>query len=1489
MKKIFLIGIVLFSYHLGIGQKLVNFSTDKEEFIKQLSGVFNEQRKGTGKDLIEKQFEPLWVKNPVFSADQEKKIIETLDLMWDLKIKVFPDFERYIQCLIAYNEKAVPLPKFMEWHGVLHGILNDKKMRRHYGTFLETSLGLFNERKIYESEASYWCVNNLNYQFKLDSIPHIDFTDISLKCVSKGDSSVIHQTDGTYFPVTNRFKGIGGKVYWTRAGLDPATTYAEVPHYTIKIKTTSYIIDSATFYTTYFQEPLLGKLQEKILAGKDEESASYPKFESYSQRFEIENIVPGVNYSGGFTMSGAKFNASGTPENPARLIFLKDNKPFLITSGLFYELKPDRFISSHVKIKFIVDKDSIIHPDLNLNFTIKTRELVLSRSELGLSKSPFTDTYHNTDLYFESIIWKIDEAKMKFGATKGSTAQDAAFESVTFFSKKRFTALNGLSSENPLSQIQQCLKAKKKTTITTFEIAEFTKLSEEDWHMVVIDLSNKGFVLYDIDSRIIRPLPKLNNYIANYNETKDYDILQFNSTATNGENGIWNLLNNDFQLKGIDMFYISDTQQVRVFPSHGEITLKKNRNLIFDGLVKAGNLEFMGNNYFFDYEKFQIEMSKIEYCQIYIDDKSQMMDQFGKYPKLKIKSQIKNITGVLYIDAPTNKSGSQSKKYPQYPYITTSGNSFVDWDSPQIQQGRYPKDKFYYKLDPFTLDSLDNFKNENVKFNGLFVSANIFEDIDEPLILMADNSLGFKRSTGPNGYPSYRGFSNVTADLTLNYSGLQGKGSLQYLSSKTESDAFVFLPDETKGTTSKYVQNEKSTKPEVPKTNVNVAQLNYYPQKDKLVITTLEEPIVFFEKEATMKGSTTLSSDGLIGKGAMQFYDATLSSLHFKYDRRKVHADTSSLTIAGKDMGALAISTDNVQAHVDFDKNIGRFISNTGETKITFPTNLYICYMDEFTWFMKSAELELKSSREANSDIVINAEERKRASNFYSIASGQDSLNFLSSRAKFDIAKSKLTCDKIKDILVGDALIAPDSGRVVIEKYADMNPLHRALITTSAVTKYHNLFNGELKIEGRKKYSGTADMAYIDENTQSQIIHFDEVKLDTAYRTIGKGEIQESQNFYLSPQFAYYGKFSFISTTKNLMFRGGVRIEHACDNLEKSFFKFESYIDPLDIYIPVDTVMKDVSSRKLGVGMMVKSTSPAKVYPAFLSPKLSKDDTPLLEANGYLHYDKNSKKFFIGSKAKIIQPKIPGNLIELNSANCDLNADGAIDFHARLGMIEMKNFGNASLKKQDESLKMQSATTVHFPFDESALKKIVESLEKNTELPAIDISTTPFEKSLGELMGVEKSDKIITEINLTGQFKKVPEELQKNFVFADLKWVWDVNSETFHTVGPIGIANIDKKQIFKYVTGKIEIEKRKTADVMRLYIEVDRSTWYYFEYKLGVMTVITGDSAFSQVLSEIKDDKKKFEAGKEKFSYQLLLTKKKRDDFRNRFPDDFPQ
>jgi hypothetical protein len=76
---------------------------------------------------------------------------------------------------------------------------------------------------------------------------------------------------------------------------------------------------------------------------------------------------------------------------------------------------------------------------------------------------------------------------------------------------------------------------------------------------------------------------------------------------------------------------------------------------------------------------------------------------------------------------------------------------------------------------------------------------------------------------------------------------------------------------------------------------------------------------------------------------------------------------------------------------------------------------------------------------------------------------------------------------------------------------------------------------------------------------------------------------------------------------------------------------------------------------------------------------------------------------------------------------------------------------------------------------------------------------------------------------------------------------------------------------------------------MRFYLEIDRGLWYYFEYKLGQLTVISGDPDFNKIITDLKDDKKQFEENKVKFSYQLLLTKKKRDDFKSRFPEDFPQ
>jgi hypothetical protein len=1467
-------------------QKLEKFTREPEKFIKELSDMFDGSKKGTGKDFVEKEFGPLWGEAPAFSASQQEQIYNTMDLMLKSKSKIFPDMNDYLHALIAFTNAGKTDLDFVQWQEVLTKMLSDKKVRKFAPDFLESSYNLFADLVFFKNDAVSWKSSSQGYQFVYDSVPHIDFAALDLKCLSRGDSSVIYKTKGKYFPTLERFYGEGGTVVWSRAGFDPTKTYAQLPDYNIRIRGSVFRVDSVVFYNEFFEKPLLGALTEKIIADKTTDNATYPRFESYYKRLQIQNIVKNVDYDGGFTMAGVKLAGSGTVEEPALLTFFRESKKFLIVRSLEYDIKPDRITSNHVSVTFLLNGDSITHPDLNFSFDRKTRQLVLLRTEEGVSNSAFQNTYHDVEMYFEAIYWNIDDPLMKLGSLEGSTAHDASFESINYFKKKRYESMMGISFNHPLFEIKDFARASGQESFYAKELAAFHHSSEEQWHLILIDLNNKGFVTYDLNTRLVRVREKLFAYLENNIGKRDYDVIQFNSIVEKGANAQLSLLNYELLMKGVQTFQLSDSQKVDIYPQNGEVILKKDRDFSFGGRVFAGNFEFLGTEYAFSYKDFRLDLLKVDSCRIYVEDETQERGMNGQTARRRLKSVLRDLAGSIKVDAPTNKGGYHSGFYPQYPVFTCTKTSYVYWDNPSIQKGVYKRDKFFYQVEPFTIDSLDNFTKKDLKFNGTLVSGGIFPDITEPLVLMPDYSLGFNRNTGDGGLPAYAGKAKVTADLKLDYSGLKGGGKLDYLTASALSNEFTFLPDSTLGRTSSFTNREQLAKVEIPKASCDSTKLAFYPTKEKLNIQTIQHPIDFFEKEADLKGTLSLQPSGMTGQGDMTFSGAKLSSDLFKYKRRVIDADTANFQLAGMDEGSgLAFKTNNVNAHVDFDKRQGVFKSNSGETKIEFPTNEYMCYMDQFTWYMDRAEMDLSSSRKAADDLVIDTSDELKRSNFFSTAAGQDSLNFLSPRAKYDLKASMITCSKIDYIIVADSKVTPDSGKVVIQKYANMQPLHRAQILSNYVTQFHKIFNSELKIEGRKKYSGSGDYNYADENKKMQIIHFDDIKVDTSLQTVAFGDIKEDAQFFLSPAYEYYGKFEMAANKQFLTFDGGTRILHNCETMPRTYFQFRAEINPLEIYIPVDTMMRSMEYNKLGAGIMVSDDSPMEVYPAFLSQKKDKDDRGVIDALGYLYYNKYEKKYYIGSKEKIKQPKLPGNLFSMSAETCQLDGNGKLNFNVEYGLVKMQNVGIAKYNTTKNDMEAQGVCFLNFPMEDGAMKRLANQIEQWPNLTPVDVAKTQYERGLVELLGTEKSDKLISELNLSGQLKRVPEELQGAFYIADVKWVWNAIDESFQSSGPIGIASMDKKQLFRYVKGKIEIEKRRSADMLRIYLELDPGTWYYFEYKLGVMNVISSDKDFVQIITDLKDDKRKFEENNIKYTFQIMTSRKKRDDFVARFPE----
>ncbi len=67
-----------------------------------------------------------------------------------------------------------------------------------------------------------------------------------------------------------------------------------------------------------------------------------------------------------------------------------------------------------------------------------------------------------------------------------------------------------------------------------------------------------------------------------------------------------------------------------------------------------------------------------------------------------------------------------------------------------------------------------------------------------------------------------------------------------------------------------------------------------------------------------------------------------------------------------------------------------------------------------------------------------------------------------------------LSISGIPYIASGDARIIPNKGVVMITENGQMQPLAKAQLVMDTVTAYHKLFDGNLQIHSRSKFSGDA-------------------------------------------------------------------------------------------------------------------------------------------------------------------------------------------------------------------------------------------------------------------------------------------------------------------------------------------------------------------------------------------------------------------------------
>ena len=1481
MKRFFLISIILCVSVLTYAQRFTSFSNDPTKTVEEMKEFYAsvpKDRQKEAKEILE-QFELMWTTR--MDADNQEVFIQEANKMVKKKHRPIPHFQSFIRTYdiflqSQYAGESETWQKILDYHISKSSTFFQEKMEL-YARFFQDNI-------MNQGDNVKWVAMGFADHLGFDQEPYFDFKDIDLWGYSAKDSLVVSSVNGRYYPDKLQFKANGGTISWDRAGLDPGV-YAELKTYDIDLRFPRVVAEDALFhYPKLFAQPMVGRVEEKAVLPTSEEDATYPRFTSYETTLPVKDLYKDVDYIGGFAMHGASIFGTGHGDTLAKVTIYNEGQVIITAQSRSFLIRPANLLSEDAKVSLYIENDSIYHPAANFKYDNEKKNLLISRPKQGVGRSPFFDSYHKLDMYVESIQWTTTEKRIELKPIVGNTSDQAAyFESQNYYEEGVMHEIAGFNTQNPLYTLWQLFNSAGYEDLTIEDVIRWFNKPPLDIKAMMIDFAARGFIEYDVNNNRIHYRSKIAQYLNNQLKKKDYDYIKLESKTHYAS---LDLVTNDLKITGCEFFVLSDPQIVNVYPMDELVTVKKNRNMVFSGRVIGGLFDFVTHNCQFDYDRFLVDMDIIDTLIMYVEDKNGPMDMYGDYKLQRVRSQIEELSGVLYVDVPGNKSGIVD--YPDYPIFEARKGGKVFYDQPYVLGGVYDRNRFYYSVNQFRIVNLDNFVIDSMKFTGALISGGIFPDIAEPLKVQSDFSLGFVHNT--TGLPMYGTKGGYQGRISLSNRGLRGKGNIDYITSHTYSDSLVFYLDSTNGAANRHIVDEQQAGTEFPPASVEEAYLHWEPYEDQMFIHTLQEPMDIF-KETELTGNSKITPNGMFGTGIVKFNRADISSRLFQFKHHELLADTADLRIydisGGKDV---AFSTDNYNSHIDFKTRKGRFLANGEASVVYFVQNEVKAKSSEFEWDpIDSTMLRFKwDDPYKNTDIdntpIKELVDMQSVGNELFAVAPEVNYQFTAVNAEFDFAKNIINAHGVRYINVGDAAITPLHGDVTIRKHAAMDILEKARILAGRENKYHELYNCHARIQSATRFYANGYYDYIDAEERVQTLYFDTIYF--MKETFGEAKIPKEKDFHFSDQFAFDGRAELHSTNPFLSYFGGVEILHGCDTVKHARMKILQQVDPNNIMLQVHDRTKDMDERKVVVAI-ASSNKTGRIYTAFGVAKDEFNDAEYINVFGYITYDKETREFKAASKEKLMDPSVPGNIIVLNTDNCEATGTGTIDMGTKLGRVDFVTNGTIVNYMLADSAEMHITTSIDFFFNDKSMDLMNKALE-NASLDFVDVSgDEAFDQALYNILGKTEYDRYQRSTAL-GQNRRLPDALQVQFLFSNIDFDWDKDHSTFKSQTVLPLIVCGSKQVYKTVPGRIVIEKRGSRNRLYLYFEFD-DQFYYFQFDNNAVSAFSSNKAFNDAITSVKPKNRFQEPDKAKglpsFTYKLGNRSLKNKFVKNYFTD----
>jgi hypothetical protein len=1493
---------------------------NKQEYYLRLVNLCNRENQSITTDKVQKLLESEYFKKIQYDSLEHKMYRTSLRVISIEDKDYSKNLDNYLQVLSFYRDNNTSQEEFKEWFSNLEYIA--KQRRYIIKKYLENTKNLVVNNQLCKEGDLDWSFSSYGkFKFGVKNFNiEVEFIDsIDLYAHRFEDMMLIQSTIGKYTFVDRHWYGTGGKVTWDKSGVRGVNAKI-IGDYEINMINPKYKIDSCIFTNpTWFDEPMSGILEDKLMSKNSKLRGRYPRFSSHRADIEFHRLAEYFNFKGKVRQEANSIKGFSSGKNASELTF-KD------TSGVSAKftvsevaLKKNFLFSPKATVRLTYNDitDFIVNNQITVRYAQKDEVLRFGTTSGKNSNVRYLNSFHNLLFNADNMIYDTKTKDLVFENKKyGNTVtKKTYFESTNYFDEKYFLDIFGFNDTHPFSMIMGYRrKYPHDEKIYLDDFANYIRHDISEIKLMINSFSKKGFVHYNQEEGYFYPLQKTSDYLKFFSKKKDYDQIRFVGSIDSLKRiGTINLDSMSFIIYKPDYIQISETKKVFIIPEI-PINYRKGGSFKTGGELSFGPLYMYGGDYDFDYEKYTLGIKEAEKLRIRMHTGE--YNEYGEPEYKVVSSDIEEVDGYAVIDYPNNKSTMY--KFKEYPQFVSNKPSFIYWNKKSIAGGAYNKERFFYKLKPFKLDSLSESGTSNISFDGVLHSS-VFPEFEQKIKVQKDFSLGFNLNTGENWKHSY-GNSKFKGELSLDSKGLQGNGRFIYKTIDFFSSDMVFLLDDFHCTVDSTNIVESHIE-KLPALDFTDARMHWSTRNDSMLFNSQKNPILVGEKKDTeLKGSLLFTGNEYLGSGVSKYKYMKIKSQRINYKVKGVKADSARIEIYDKGIKDNLFESDSVSFSYDYKSKIGTCNFKSEKHPSLFPINNIVAESQGLKFNLQALEFT-----------PIDEEP------FFmqSVRDDMEDVSFFADKITYNTKKRSLKLDGIDQLKVYTSEIKLADNSVEVQLGGSLGKIGNAELYLDDA-KHHRLIEANIDLNNSASYRANGKYLYYDRNKTPDTIGVMYLSREII-GIVGYANVNKKNTFQISPEFECFGKVGINSTKLELSIKGVLRIRDIDARLKSEWFpvNFEFVAD--SIYVPLNKLKRN---QYIGPVYSYKTNS---IYPCYINKRRKTDDRTLLNTKSlYMKSTDNNYVEFM-SKDKINNPLNFGSFISLNKFNGDYFGNTNLTLLPKTGFIKQKHFGEFTYLRSENKFEMSLASSYKFPLQEEILDKInsfvanasglfddkeeeivsdttdsgelsetekledeVEALEDEEEdeeaseeeeeievdeegNPIIKISkeelafTHDFKKIgfneteikekyfdkvdhklVQKLMGVIDTNSIKNYIQNYFEDKEdktfsVDKKSMTNIVFQNTDYIFNKRAKAYYSKSQIDVHSFGEYKINKKLDGVIELKEGRNYSSFTIYLSLNENDWIMLNYNVQKLNIFCSNAEIMTELSELSEGDRTYE------------------------------